>query len=127
MSKGTHIILDCYEVPAVLCLDDKLLLETAVRAAVTGGATVINTMRYRFGHDSPAGCAVIVMLDESHISIHTYAEQGKMAIDIFTCGNTDAQAVADRLRADLKLEKFEQQSLERFQAQPAEKFSPTGI
>jgi len=54
------------------------------------------------------------MLDESHVAIHTYADQGKMAIDVFACGDTDAQAIADQLKADLGLEDFEQQSLERF-------------
>ena len=114
MAKGTHIILDCYDVPDDVCLDDKRLLETAVAAATAAGATVINTLRYRFGHDSPAGCAVIIMLDESHISIHTYADEGMMAIDVFACGGADAQAVIDRLKADLEVRECKQQDLERF-------------
>lgn len=114
MSKGTHIILDCRNVSADVCLDDRRLLEIATDAAVTGRATVINTMRYRFGHDSPPGSAVIVMLDESHISIHTYASEGMMAIDVFSCGSTDACAIASSLKAQLDVGNCTEKILERF-------------
>ncbi|MHC4478102.1 MAG: adenosylmethionine decarboxylase [Planctomycetota bacterium] len=114
MAKGMHVILDCYGVASDVCLDDKKLLETVVRVARAQGSTIINTSRYHFGHDSPPGCTVFVMLDESHVSVHTYANEGKMAIDVFTCGDTDASAVAEQLKSELGLERVEQQSLERF-------------
>lgn len=114
MSKGTQVILDCYGVPPDVCLNDKQLLETVVNAAKSNGATIINTSRYRFGHDSPPGCTVFVMMDESHISVHTYADEGKMAIDVFACGNTDVQAIADRLKADLQIKTCDQKKLDRF-------------
>ena len=114
MSKGTHVILDCYGVPPDVCLDDKRLLETAVRAAAAGGAKIINTSRYRFGHDSPPGCTVFVMMDESHISMHTYAEEGKMAIDVFTCGDTDSRKIVEFLVGKLRLNNFTEKKLERF-------------
>lgn len=114
MSKGMHVILDCYGVSSEVCLDDKYLLETLVRAAKANGGTIINTSRYHFGHNSPPGCTVFLMLDESHVSVHTYAKEGKMAIDVFTCGNTNAQAIAERVKAELKLKDFEEQSLKRF-------------
>ncbi|MHC4337329.1 MAG: adenosylmethionine decarboxylase [Planctomycetota bacterium] len=114
MGKGMHVILDCYGVSSDVCLNDKLLLETLVRATKANGGTIINTSRYHFGHDSPPGCTVFVMLDESHVAVHTYAEEGKMAIDVFTCGNTDAQAIAEQVKADLKLKEFEEQSFARF-------------
>ncbi|UCD59083.1 MAG: S-adenosylmethionine decarboxylase, partial [Candidatus Hydrogenedentota bacterium] len=93
---------------------DKALLETLVRATKAHGGTIINTSRYHFGHNSPPGCTVFLMLDESHVAVHTYADQGKMAIDVFTCGNTDAQAIARQIKADLKLKEFEEQSFARF-------------
>jgi len=114
LSKGTHIILDCRDVPADVCLDDKRLLEAAADAAVAGGATVINTSRYRFGHDSPPGCTVFVMMDASHISVHTYADEGKMAIDVFACGDADASAIAKHLKAQLALSNCAAKTMERF-------------
>jgi S-adenosylmethionine decarboxylase len=114
LSKGMHIILDCFDVSRDLCLDDKRLLETITHAARLNNATIINTSRYHFGHNSPPGCTVFVMLDESHISAHTYADQGKMAIDVFTCGNTDARAIAEQMKILLGLENCTEQSVERF-------------
>ena len=114
MSKGTHVILDCYGVPPDVCLNDKQLLETVVHAAKSNGATIINTSRYRFGHDSPPGCTVFVMMDESHISVHTYAKEGKMAIDVFACGKTDAKAIAERLKTELELNKCSEKTIVRF-------------
>lgn len=114
MSKGTHIILDCYGIPPDVCLDDKRLLETVVRAAKSNGATIINTSRYYFGHDSPPGCTVFVMMDESHISVHTYAKEGKMAIDVFTCGDTDCRKAVELLVKELQLTNFTEKKLERF-------------
>jgi len=115
LNKGTHFILDCYGVSSDVCYDDKQLLETVVKATKSGGATIINTSRYRFGHDSPPGCTVFVMLDESHVSVHTYAEEGKMAIDIFTCGNnTDGRAIAEKLKKELQLDSCEEKQFDRF-------------
>lgn len=115
MSEGTHIILDCYDVPHNVCLDDRRLLKVAVKAASAGGANVINSMRYLFGHESPPGCSVIIMLDESHISIHTYAEKEEMAIDIFTCGDTNADEVAHYLKTSLSLRNCKERRFQRFQ------------
>lgn len=114
MTKGIHILLDCYDVPHEVCLNDKFLLEVAAKAATAGGATIINSIRYRFGHDSPPGCTVIIMLDESHISLHTYAEEGIMAIDIFACGKAEPELIFKRLSLDLGLVNFKRQDIVRF-------------
>ena len=114
MSKGTHIMLDCCDVPSELCLDDRRLLEVVVNAALAGGATIINTSRYRFGHDSPPGCTVFILMDESHVSLHTYADEGKIAIDVFSCGHTDAQVIVEQLKTRLGLTNCTERTIERF-------------
>ena len=114
MTKSIHILLDCYDVPHEVCLNDKFLLEVAAKAATAGGATIINSIRYRFGHDSPTGCTVIIMLDESHISLHTYAEEGAMAIDIFTCGKAEPELIFNMLSLELGLVNFKRHDIVRF-------------
>jgi S-adenosylmethionine decarboxylase proenzyme len=114
LSKGTHIIIDCYNVSSEICLDDRRLLEIAIEAVSIGGATIINTSRYHFGHNSPPGCTVFVMLDESHLSIHTYADDGKMAIDVFTCGQANARVMVDFLKTQLQLTHCTEKIIERF-------------
>ncbi len=32
------------------------------------------------------GCTIMYLLSESHLSIHTFVDEGKISIDLFTCG-----------------------------------------
>ena len=100
---GHHLLVDCYEAPRDICLNDRLLLETLAEAAKSAGATVISQVRYRFGADSPPGCTALIMLDESHCSVHTYADPGLLAFDFFTCGDTDARQVWEFVQKKLGL------------------------
>ncbi len=47
------------------------------------------------GSQSPPGFAAVVLIDESHVTAHCYSERGLLAIDVFTCGDSDADMVAD--------------------------------
>jgi len=88
-------------------------------AAKFAGATVISQIRYQFGNNSPAGCTAIVMLDESHCSVHTYADLGMLAMDIFTCGHTDPEVVWEFVRDRLSIEHASLRMVGRFAAELA--------
>lgn len=90
-------------------------MESMAQAATEAGATVISQIRYRFGDISPAGCTAIVMLDESHVSVHTYADLGLMALDVFTCGGTDPEYVWELLRAKLNIDTDTVRMVPRFE------------
>ncbi len=49
------------------------------------------------GSESPPGFAAVVLIDESHVSAHCYSESGLLAIDIFTCGDSDPDLLADEI------------------------------
>ena len=114
MHKGRHLLVECRNVKRELCVDDRLVLETMARAAARAGATVVSQVRYRFGHDSPAGFTAVVLLDESHVSVHSYADHGLMALDVFTCGNTDPNEVLRFIRLELDLGQVTVQEIGRF-------------
>ncbi|MDI6716872.1 MAG: adenosylmethionine decarboxylase [Actinomycetota bacterium] len=97
MNKGNHIIADIHNMSYDTLVDDKFLLQTIVNAANEAGANIINQSRYRFGHNSSPGCTAFIMLDESHVSIHTYADDGKMALDVFTCGTTSCEKILESI------------------------------
>ena len=61
------------------------LRDAMVAAAVDCGATVMGESFHRF---SPQGVSGVVIIAESHLSIHTWPEYGYAAADIFTCGTT---------------------------------------
>jgi len=116
LHKGKHLLIDCRNVARELCLDDKRFLDVMARAAERAGATVISQVRYKFGLDSPPGFAAVVVLDESHCSAHTYADLGLVALDIFTCGNTEPREVLEYLRAEMDLGNVAVRELRRFEA-----------
>jgi S-adenosylmethionine decarboxylase len=81
---GRHILLELYDCPAPL-LKDGAALEAALRAAAAAmGATVVTATFHQF---SPYGISGVVIIQESHLTIHTWPEHGYAAVDIFTCGD----------------------------------------
>ncbi len=96
-------------------MNDQLLLDSMAQAAQSAGATVISQMRYQFGNNSPAGCTAIVMLDESHCSVHTYADLGLLAMDIFTCGSTDPVEIWGNLSRKLGIDHADLRMVHRFE------------
>lgn len=81
---GKHYLLNLYGCSFVLLNDEHLLVDLLENAAVASGATVIQTISKKF---DPQGVTVICLLSESHISIHTWPECGRAAVDVYTCGN----------------------------------------
>ncbi len=79
---GTHLLVDLWDASN---LADPTLIDDALRAAaVTAGATILHS---HFHHFTPnGGVSGVVVLAESHITIHTWPERHFAAIDIFMCG-----------------------------------------
>jgi S-adenosylmethionine decarboxylase len=59
--------------------------EAMLTAARDCGATVMGESFHRF---SPQGVSGVVVIAESHLSIHSWPEFDYAAADIFTCGTT---------------------------------------
>ena len=67
-------------------MNDVARIESSmVAAAEKAGATVINST---FHHFSPYGVSGVVVIQESHLAIHTWPEYGYAAVDLFTCGDS---------------------------------------
>ena len=119
MQKGKHLLIDCRNVPRAVCLDDGRMLRAMAAAAQRAGATVISQVRYQFGHNSPPGFTAVIVLDESHCSAHTYADLGLIALDVFTCGNTDPRQVLELIREEIDLGEVAIREVPRFPLVPA--------
>ncbi len=66
-------------------LDDLALLEELLNESVRrSGATIVKSVFHRY---NPQGVSGVVVIAESHISIHTWPEYGYAAVDFFTCGD----------------------------------------
>ena len=82
---GMHLLVDLWGASR---LDDPAHIDAALReAAIIAGATILHS---HFHHFSPnGGVSGVVVLAESHISIHTWPERSFAAIDLFMCGACD--------------------------------------
>lgn len=71
-----------------------------VTAAKIANATIIGVSFHEF---SPFGISGVVVIAESHLSIHTWPEYRYAAVDIFTCGDQLKPEVAvDYITLQLK-------------------------
>lgn len=101
---GQHIIVDLWGVDFSLLNDIHFLEHHLVSAADDSGAHVLNVSTKKF---QPYGVTVLVLLSESHLSIHTYPEKNFAAIDCYTCGTTvEPQIAIDYIVNILKPERM---------------------
>ncbi len=92
-SLGRHILVEFFDCDAAILNDTNLIEASMLEAARLAKATIINS---NFHHFSPFGVSGVVVVQESHLAIHTWPEYGYAAVDIFTCGHTISPWVAYR-------------------------------
>lgn len=97
---GEHLLADFYGVLVSRLRDGHALELLLRRAASLAGARVLSSHFHRFGE--AGGVTGVVILAESHISIHTWPESGFAAIDIFMCGSARPAKALEQLRLMLE-------------------------
>jgi S-adenosylmethionine decarboxylase len=84
---GTHLLIDMWG--AGNLTDEKHIEAALIEAAEAAGATVLAAHLQRF--DENGGISGVLVLAESHMSIHTWPERKFAAVDIFMCGRCDPE------------------------------------
>jgi len=87
--------------PAVLT-DADALNDALHAAAAAGGATVVGEAFHAFPNGAVTG---VLLLAQSHLSIHTWPELSLVNVDLLTCGNIDGGVVLRTIRARLDVER----------------------
>jgi len=82
-SLGRHLIAEFYDCEPEFLDDVHSVEQNMKNAAIEAGATVVGSSFHRF---LPYGVSGVVIISESHLTIHTWPEYGYAAIDLFTCG-----------------------------------------
>ena len=98
---GRHLLIELQDCNKEVLNNLGFIRDAMVSAAIDCGAMV---MGESFHHFNPQGVSGVVIIAESHLSIHTWPEYGYAAVDIFTCGNTvepekAAEALIEKLGA----------------------------
>jgi S-adenosylmethionine decarboxylase proenzyme len=87
---GKHLLIELYDCSPGALDSLETVSATMVEAANSVSATIINVAEHKF---QPLGVSVVVMIAESHLSIHTWPEHGYAAVDLFTCSDTMSPSV----------------------------------
>jgi S-adenosylmethionine decarboxylase len=107
---GKHFLLNLYGCSSVLLNDEQFLIDLMENAAIASGATVLKTVSHKF---DPQGITAICLLSESHISIHTWPEEGKAALDVYTCGSANPKIGCDIIIAQLNPSEYKLNYIQR--------------
>jgi len=81
---GRHLLAELADCEPELLVDSAKLEKAMKDAAKKSGATVVESVFHRY---NPQGLSGIVVIAESHLSIHTWPEYNYAAVDCFTCGS----------------------------------------
>ncbi|MEJ2415509.1 MAG: adenosylmethionine decarboxylase [Exilibacterium sp.] len=93
--KGKHLIMECIGAQSGLgCEALERLLREAAKAAE---ARVLGAHFHPFGQG--LGVTGVLILAESHMSVHTWPEYNYAAFDIFMCGDCQPEIAAERIAA----------------------------
>lgn len=108
---GRHVIAELWE-----CNEDKLndivfIEKLFVDAALKAGAEVREVAFHKF---APQGVSGVVIISESHLTIHSFPEHGYASIDVYTCGDRiDPNVAADYIAEALDAKSIERVELPR--------------
>jgi S-adenosylmethionine decarboxylase proenzyme len=80
---GQHLLVDIEGIEAAFLDSEERLSNAMVRTVQEAGLTMLS---YHCHKLSPAGISCVGVLLESHISFHTWPEEGVITLDLFTCG-----------------------------------------
>ena len=100
---GLHLIGDLHgcRCDPRLMLDATHLQDFCQDRVAAAGLTAVGSLFHRFGEGS--GVTGVVVLAESHLSIHTWPEAGYVTLDVYVCNySANNRPKAEQLFAELQ-------------------------
>ncbi len=108
---GCHIVAEMSLCDPEILTDLERVKEAMVKAAEVANAEVREVAFHRF---IPHGVSGVVVISESHLSIHTWPEIGYAAVDIYTCGaHTDPMKALQFLSGQFHCKTMTTSTIER--------------
>ena len=110
-SLGYHYFFEFYDCPTQKLSMVEPVRKAMLEAAEKSGASIVNDVFHQF---NPQGVSGVVVIKESHLSIHTWPEHGYAAVDFFTCSlNTHPRKAMQYLANELCSSRSEMKFFER--------------
>lgn len=107
---GKHLMVEYIGCNFAALNDVDQIRELMERAAMAAQMTIVASVFHLF---KPQGVTGVVVLEESHLSIHTWPEIGYAAVDFYTCGGGEPQKAHNVLEVGLQAHSFQMLDIER--------------
>lgn len=108
---GRHILVEFYNCDKEVLKDHSYIEKIMCEAARRSNATVVTSCFHEF---NPWGVSGAVIIQESHLTIHTWPEYCYASVDLFTCGDSVNPWIAfNYLEDNLKAERSESTEVSR--------------
>jgi S-adenosylmethionine decarboxylase len=99
---GRHMTVEFYDCDSTIIVDSEKVKRAFLNAAKDSGATVLD---YSFHVFEPQGVSGVVIIAESHFTVHAWPEHDYAAVDFFTCSDKiDLKKAIDSLKKSLGAE-----------------------
>ncbi len=106
-----HTLLEYYDCDVTQLQRARTVKALLCEAVLKGGGTIVKTVFHNF---SPYGVSGVVVITESHVTIHTWPEHAYAAVDIFSCSaRLDHRRIRENLRRALKARRVMRRSFRR--------------
>ncbi len=109
-SLGRHLLAEFYDCASDALNDPARVERLMNEAARLSGATVVQSVFHTF---SPHGVSGVVVVEESHLAVHTWPEHNYAAVDYFSCGDVDCDAAVRYLTEHLLPSRVETKEVPR--------------
>tara|TARA_B100000965_G_scaffold267786_2_gene226370 strand:+ start:95 stop:436 length:342 start_codon:yes stop_codon:yes gene_type:complete len=100
---GKHLLLEVYDCTFEQLNSTHFLRNIFTKAILKSEMTILNEYTHKF---SPYGVSILFALAESHVSCHTWPEDGCLSADFFTCGQNDPKIAAKYIIENLYSEEY---------------------
>lgn len=102
---GTHLLVELWDCSSEALSDPEEVEAVLRRAASATGATIISGHFHHFGPNS--GVTGVLVLSESHLSIHSWPELAYAALDVFVCGDCDPRKAVPELQSGFSAQRIQ--------------------
>jgi S-adenosylmethionine decarboxylase len=101
---GRHVIADLWECKQDLLLNIDTVEKIMVDAALEAGADVREVTFHQF---NPHGVSGVVVISESHLTIHSFPEHNYASVDVYTCGDMNPHVATKYLAEQFQAKRLE--------------------
>jgi S-adenosylmethionine decarboxylase len=106
-----HTLIEYHDCDAQALKQSRTIKKILCHAVRQGGGTIVKAVFHNF---SPYGVSGVVVITESHVTIHTWPEHGYAAVDIFSCSRKlNHRVIRNELKLSLSARKVSQKTFRR--------------